>query len=124
MKSFLIDLSRVAAAATLVVGASCGPASAEPAPARPPEQSLRQAFELWCHVDERAGLTTMTDPLERSQRRSDWLNDNVKNPDAIYMKTMLSVKSQADQATELRAQANKAGVTNCPYADSLRHEAL
>ena len=107
-----------------VSASGCGPSSAEPAPSRPPEQSYRAALELWCHVDDRAGLTALEDPIEKSQRRSDWLTDHVKNPDAIYLKTLLSVKSQADQAKELRAEAKGAGVGPCPLADSMERGGL
>ena len=108
----------------IVFAAGCGPSSAEPAPCRPPDQSYHAALELWCQVDERAGLGTLEDPIEKSQRRSDWLTDHVKNPDAIYLKTMLSVKTQTDQAKELRAEAKGAGVAACPLADTLERGGL
>jgi hypothetical protein len=103
---------------------ACGPSSAEPAPSRPPAQSYRDALDLWCNVDQRAGLAALEDPLEKSQRRSDWLTEHVKNPDAIYLKTLLAVKSQSEQAHELRSEAKTAGLTRCPFADSLEQEPL
>lgn len=95
--------------------------------ARPPPQepevvtgqSYCEALELMCEVDRRAGLEHESDPLERSQRREDFLSDHVKNPDAIYFRTLLKVQGPAEKAAALREQAKKAGIAACPFAESV-----
>ena len=61
-------------------------ACARPAPDAPEYQgqTYREALIKICKVDELAGLASEDDPLEKSQKSEDWLNEQVENPDAIY----------------------------------------
>ena len=101
---------------------SCGFACARPPPAEEPEyqgQSYREALHTICKVDQLAGLDAEGDPLEKSQRREDWLSERVKNPDAIYFRTMLKVQSAGEKSASLRDEAKKAGLESCPLADTI-----
>lgn len=100
----------------------CGLACARPPPPEEPEyqgQSYREALDTICKVDELAGLDAEGDPLEKSQRREDWLIERVKNPDAIYFRTMLKVQSAGEKSASLRDEAKKAGLESCPLADTI-----
>lgn len=108
-----------------VVVFGCGPKSApEPATPNDQRQPYRDAIAMVCDVDQRAGLTAVEDPLELGQRRTDYLTDNIKNPDAIYFRTMISVESERDQAKALRNEAKKVGLARCALADSIEEHAI
>jgi len=96
-------------------------ACARPAPKEPEYrgQSYGEALRLMCKVDELAGLAQEEDPLEKSQKREDWLNERIENPDAIYFRTLLKVKSAGEKSSELRAEAKKSGLNACPLADTI-----
>lgn len=85
-------------------------------------QSFCEAMELMCEVDRRAGLTAEPDPIEKTQKREDYLTEHVKNPDAIYFRTLLKVKANHEKATALRAEAREAGIASCPLADTVARE--
>lgn len=107
----------------MVLSAGCArPPPAEPEPQT--GQSYCEALELMCEVDQRAGLQGESDPLERSQKREDWLSDHVKNPDAIYFRTLLKVKATPEKASALRAEAKKAGLAGCALAEAISDEEL
>jgi hypothetical protein len=93
----------------------------QPAPKEPEYrgQSYREALRVMCKVDELAGLARTVDPLEKSQAREDWLNERIENPDAIYFRTLLKVKSAEEKSAELHAEAKKAGLDTCPLADTI-----
>lgn len=107
----------------LALGA-CGPrlASSTPQPESPPEQAFSEALRTMCEVDERAKVAEDADPVERAGQRNDYLSDHVKNPDAIEFRTLLFVRSPAEQAKALRERARAEGVTRCALADSLEKE--
>jgi hypothetical protein len=92
-----------------------------PAPEEPEYrgQSYREALDTICKVDQLAGLDAEGDPLEKSQKREDWLSERVKNPDAIYLRTMLKVKSAGEKSASLRDEAKKAGLASCPLAETI-----
>ncbi len=110
----------LAVAGTLAACAS-GPC---PEPESPDSsgQSYSQAIALMCNVDQRAGIDAETDLFDRAGRRSEFINDNVKNPDAIEYRTYFSVKPPSDQASSLREEAKRAGIDKCQLADSLTRE--
>ena len=72
-----------------------------------------------CDVDQLSGLSPQEDVLAVGQKRSDWLEDHVENPEGIYLRTVLSVKPAEEQATEMRSQAQKIGLARCALADSI-----
>ena len=85
-------------------------------------QSYCEALELICDVDQRAGLGAEADPIEKGQKREDYLGDHVKNPDAIYFRTLLKVKANTDKAAALREQAKQAGIERCAFAETVASE--
>ena len=98
---------------------------ARPPPPEEPEyrgQSYRDALDAICKVDQLAGLGAESDPLEKSQKREDWLSERVKNPDAIYFRTMLKVQSAGEKSAALRDEAKKAGLGRCPLAEAIDQE--
>ena len=103
----------------------CCHGCARPPPPEQPEyrgQSYREALDTICKVDQLAGLDDEADPLEKSQKREDWLSERVKNPDAIYFRTMLKVQSASDKSAALRAEAKQAGLGPCPLAEAIEQE--
>lgn len=86
-------------------------------------QSFEEAMRLVCYVDDHIQAND-ADPLELDQARSDFLQDRVKNPDAIYERTLWRTKSNSERAKTIRSLAKKAKVEGCPYADSLEDEAF
>lgn len=85
-------------------------------------QSFRDAIALMCDVDQRAGIDDATDPLERAGKRSDYINEHVKNPDGIEYRTYFSVKPTIDQAKSLETQAHDVGIQKCALVGSLKQE--
>ena len=103
----------------------CVVGCARPPPPEEPEyqgQSYREAIDTICRVDQLAGLAAEGDPLDRSQKREDWLTERVKNPDAIYFRTMLKVQSAGEKSAALRDEAKKAGIVSCPLAEAIDQE--
>jgi len=106
---------------------SCSFACARPPPPEEPEyrgQSYREAIDTVCKADQLAGLDADSDPLEKSQKREDWLSERVKNPDAIYFRTMLKVQSDKEKSSSLRDEAKKTGLGGCPLADTIEQGEL
>ncbi len=81
--------------------------------------ALADAITRMCDVDRHAGLKADADLLALGLKRSAWINEHVDNPDAIELRTRMSVKGAADQACLLRDKANEVGVTSCALADAL-----
>jgi len=75
-----------------------------------------------CDVDQRAGITPAADPLDRAGLRSEYINENVKNPDGIEYRTYFSVKPSSDQARSLEEEARRIGIKSCALVSSLRKE--
>lgn len=100
-------------------------ASPGPEPARTPEggQTFAQALQLMCDVDARAGIDANTDVLEVEQLRQEAIARDVKNPDGIELRTLLTPQQPADKAKRLRAHAAEAGITRCALADAWEREA-
>ena len=86
-----------------------------------PEEQRAYAAALvkMCDVDRQAGLTPEAEPLAVGVKRTAWITENVGNPDIIELRTLMSVKGAAEQATMLRNCAKNAGLKECPLADTL-----
>jgi hypothetical protein len=95
--------------------------SEEPKPTN--GQSFAAAMGLVCNVDRHIS-SEGDDPLELDQRRSDFLHDRIKNPDAIYHHTLWRTKSNSERAKTIRQLAKEAKLESCLYADSLEDEAF
>ena len=109
--------------AAVATAAWYGCGGSEPPPEAPtPGPAYRQAIEIICDVDRRAGLSDEEAPLEIGQKRSAWIAEHVEEPDAIYFRTMLSVKGPQEQSRMLRDEARKVGVARCALADSLQRD--
>ena len=107
-------------AALFTVGCHAAP---EPQPPQP-GQPFPQALTMMCDVDRLAGLTPDAEPLAVGPRRTAWISEHVDNPDAIELRTLMSVKGAAEQASMLRDRAKEAGVTRCALADTLEKTGL
>ncbi len=102
----------------------CGGA---PPPAEAPAsegQTLLLAVSLMCRADTLSGAAREADPLDRSQKRDEWLGANIKNPDAIYFRTIARVRAPVEHAQLLREQACELGIDSCPEADRIEHDEL
>ncbi len=101
----------------LLVGA-CGPSQAAPAaPTASSGQSYADALKLICDVDQRAGIDADADLLDAEAKRQDFIAAEVKHPDAIELRTLLTPKPPADKARLLRAEATGVGLSRCALAD-------
>ena len=102
---------------------SAGCAASEPKVACPEKEAHDLAVKTICFVDEHIARTEGEEPLERSRRRSQWL-DEAANPEAIYLKTLLSVKPSSEQSRTLREEAQSAKLASCPLADEIERSEL
>jgi len=67
-----------------------------------------------CDAESRAGTTVDKDwPKVMS-----WLKTNVDTPEGVALVTDLGQKKKGEAADELRAEVKKAGISQCPLADS------
>lgn len=103
--------------------ASAGCAASETKVACPEKEAHDLAVKTICFVDEQVAFEDGEAPLERSRRRSEWL-DAAANPEAIYLKTMLSVKPSSEQSQTLREEARDAKLKSCPLADEIERDEL
>jgi hypothetical protein len=103
--------------------ASAGCAASETKVACPEKQAHDLAVKTICFVDEQVAYADDEPPLDRSRKRSQWL-DAVANPEAIYLKTMLSVKPSSEQSRALRQEARDAELASCPLADEIERDEL
>jgi hypothetical protein len=106
------------AAAVTLAAAGCGYSTPEPKEPEPSGQTYAEALRVMCDVDELGGISS-DDPFEAARKRTEIIQAKVENGDAIYLRTMLSVKGAAEQATELRSEAKEAGIGQCALADDL-----
>lgn len=115
--------SRLGCALCVVLACCCSSQKKAEEPKDDNGQSFGEAMRLVCHVDEHIAADD-ADPLELDQRRSDFLQDHVKNPDAIYHRTLWRTKSNVERAKTIRKLSREANVESCPYADRLEQEAF
>ena len=94
-------------------------ASREPRVPEPERRAFSAAVATMCDVDHLAGLSADADPLGVGVARTAWITANVDNPDSIELRTLLSVKGAAEQASMLRDQAKELGLPRCALADTL-----
>lgn len=107
---------RLALGCLVLVGCS----AEKPEPKPPPSgQSFEAAMELVCNVDRHIGVTDESDPLELDQKRSDFLQSRIKNPDVIYHQTLWRVQSNLQRSKTIRDLSCQAELSECPYADAL-----
>jgi hypothetical protein len=105
----------------LIVFAGC--AASETKVACPEKEAHDLAVKTICFVDEQVAYAEDEPTLDRSRRRSQWL-DAVASPEAIYLKTMLSVKPSSEQSQALRQEAREAKLASCPLADEIERDEL
>lgn len=105
-------------AAVLPLLAAC---TAVPEAKAPPSagQSFPAAVSMICDVDRLAGLAADADPLGTGSKRTAWIAEHVDNPDAIELRTLMSVKPPPEQAKMLRDRAKESGLARCALADAL-----
>jgi hypothetical protein len=115
-------MRRSATCLVLLAAAGCN----APPPAAPPQpvgQTFPQAVSMMCDVDRLAGLAPEEDPIGAGTQRTAWIQTHVENPDAIELRTYMSVKGAAEQAEMLRCNAKEVGLKSCRLADSLEQHA-
>jgi hypothetical protein len=100
---------------TLLVACASTPPTTTAAQGQPAVDAVRR----FCDVDRLAGLSPDEGPLELGRKRTEWLQTHVDSPDGIELRTLLSVKTPAEQAALLRERAATAGLGRCVLADSL-----
>ena len=105
--------------ALLPLGCAANNSAAHPAE---PGQSYVEALELICHVDERAGIDPEADPIGVDGARWDYIKAEVRNPDAVYFRTLLEVKDTDEQAEMLASEADRKQLDGCPLVDALNGE--
>ncbi len=103
----------------LALASACGTSAPPPEAPPPGTQTFSQAIQMICDVDKLAGLSADEDPLAIGQKRTEWINDRIDNPDGIEFRTLISVKSPDDQAKAIRAKAKEVGLDKCALADSI-----
>ena len=104
----------------------CALACARPEPEEPEYrgQSYREALATMCDADRLARLENEADPLEKGQKREDWLNERIENPEAIYFRTLLKVQGPAEKSASLRSEAKASGLPTCRLAETIATEGL
>jgi hypothetical protein len=107
---FLVPL--LALPACLMMPEAKGPSPEE-------ARAFASALEKMCDVDRQAGLQADAEPLGVGAKRTAWITENVGNPDVIELRTLMSVKGAAEQATMLRARVKEAGLPGCALAETL-----
>lgn len=85
-------------------------------------QSYRDAVRTMCDADRLAGLSDVGDPIEKDRKREEFLNERIENPDAVYLHTMLKVKSAEEKAAVLHNEARECGLASCASADAIAEE--
>jgi hypothetical protein len=102
-----------------VLTACCAASPPEPKMAPAERRAFTVAVTRICDVDRQAGLSPDADPLGVGSKRTAWISANVDNPDAIELRTLMSVKGASDQGGMLRETAKDLGLPSCALADSL-----
>jgi hypothetical protein len=106
-------------APVLVLTACCAATPEAKAPSPEERKAFAVAVTRICDVDRQAGLSPDADPLGVGSKRTAWISANVDNPDAIELRTLMSVKGASDQGGMLREKAKDLGLPSCALADSL-----
>jgi hypothetical protein len=83
------------------------------------QHAFAAAVARMCDVDRQAGISPDADPLGAGPKRTAWIAANVDNPDAIELRTLMSVKGASEQATMLRDRAKELGLRTCALAEAL-----
>ena len=85
-----------------------------------PRQSYRQAWELICHAEQRAGIDPALGRQERGTRVASWLVEKLTNKDARYWLIRFGdTQEQTKRRAMLRAEVKKLGIEHCPLQELL-----
>ncbi len=103
----------------LIGGCAAQPKAADAAR----EKEHARAVSTICFVDQQLSFDDSETKLERSRKRSSWL-DAVAEPETVYLKTLLSVKPSTEQAKLLREEAKDHALPSCPLADEIEQDEL
>jgi hypothetical protein len=95
-----------------------------PPPGRAPEggQSYEEAIALICNVDQAARIEADASVLDVAERRHDFLQERVKNPDGIYFYTIFRTQGPREQAASLRSEVREHRLKGCALADALERD--
>lgn len=111
-------------AGLILFTAGCGGASKAPEDASANGQSYAQAIALMCDVDKLGNIEPGDDLLGVGKKRSDWLEGRLENPEGIYFRTLISVKTAEEQAGALRDEAKKSGLAGCALSEALLRDGM
>lgn len=82
-------------------------------------QTFREAVQLICDVDARAGIADADDELIVEETRVAWLSEQISNPDGIELHTLVRAKAPGEAAELLRGASKQVELASCPLAESL-----
>jgi hypothetical protein len=105
----------------LLTGLACA-SRREPAEDASTGQSYAEAVRLICTVDARLDPDALADPLARSRARWERIHDEIEQPDAIYLRTLLEAKPPREGSTILANEAQRVGVAPCPLVTALAED--
>lgn len=85
-----------------------------------PEQTHRQAWEVICHAEQRAGIDPALPRQERGAQVAGWLVEHLKNKEVRYWFIHFGdTKEERDREAMFTAEARRAGFERCPLHDLL-----
>lgn len=85
-------------------------------------QTYAEAIRLMCDVDRLVSVPEGTNELELGQLREDYLVENTKHPEAIFLLTVWRTKPVNEQASLLKREALEQRVSDCALARRLEAE--
>ena len=91
------------------------PRRATKKPKKKPRQTYRQAWEVICHAEARAGVDPALGRQERGAKVASWLVEHLKHKAVRYWFIRFGdTKEEPDRRAMFRAEAGKAGQVDCP----------
>jgi hypothetical protein len=75
-----------------------------------------------CDVDRLVDVPEGTSEIELGQLREDYLIENTKHPDALFLLTVWRTKPAKDQASMLKREALEQQVSDCSLVRRLEAE--
>jgi hypothetical protein len=111
----MVDLRSMRRLLLLLVAAfaaACGKSEDTTGP--PVTAAYRQAVEMICDAPARSGASA-GDPV-----LGEWLTMNIQDPDAQNLLRAIVTAAREDKARLLRAEARRAGLVRCPFADQIQ----
>jgi len=80
---------------------------------------MKEVTALICDVDQHAGISPDTDPVDAESSRYDYLSEHITNPDGIYFYTLLRAKDPKEASKMLADEAKEMKLEKCDRAAAL-----